>query len=118
MDKSSLKELLEFLIIAVPLWGVWFTLRGGLRRIELVIRTRLERMEYVLGHKLIRVESAICLEGGKIRRHTTDTFVPKPQPAMPVQAAPAPPQSKQPHDPPQNNDPNDPNKMRIALPRS
>ena len=85
MDKSSFKELLEFLVIAVPLWGVWFTLRGGLRRIDYLIRTRLERMEYVIGHKLIRVESAICLESGKTRRHTTDIFAPKPQQA----AAPA-----------------------------
>lgn len=78
MDKVSLTELLEFFIIAVPLWGVWFTLRVGLRRIEDVLKTRLERMEYVLGHKLIRIESTICLEAGKTRRHTTDTFAPKP----------------------------------------
>ena len=82
MDKSSLKELLEFLLIAVPLWGVWLTLRGGLKRSEYVLRTRLERMEYVVGHKLIRLESAICLEAGKTRRHATATFAPKPQQAQ------------------------------------
>ncbi len=70
MDKYALKDLLEFVLIAVPLWGLWFTLRIGLKRTEYVLRTRLERMEYVLGHKLIRVESAICLEAGKTRRHT------------------------------------------------
>ena len=120
MDKPALRELLEFLLIAVPLWGVWFTLRGGLRRIEYVIRTRLERMEYVFGHKLIRVESAICLEAGKTRRHTTDTFVPKSQ-----QAAPAPKQAQQPRQTPAglqppgsppSTDPNDPTKISIAMP--
>lgn len=126
MDKAVFKELLEFLVIAVPLWGVWFTVRGGLRSIELVLRTRLERMEYVLGHKLIRVESAICLEAGKTRRHTTDIFVPKSQPTTPVpqQATqPPPPQQPppsmlQPPDPPQPPDHNDPNQLKITLPRS
>ena len=77
MDGSAYRELFQFIMIALPLWGVWFSLRGRLKRIENVISTRMERMEYVLGHKLIRVESAICLEAGKSRRHTTDMFMPK-----------------------------------------
>lgn len=111
MDQATFKELLEFLAIAVPLWGVWFTVRGGLRRIELVLRTRLERMEYVLGHKLTRVESTICLESGKTRRHTADIFVPEPQQPA-TQASQPPPAS------PLTTNRNDPNKLKIALPRS
>ena len=120
MDKYSFKELLEIIVIVVPLWGVWFTLRGWLRRIELVVRTRLERMEYVIGHKLIRVESAICLEAGKTRRHTSDIFAPQ-QPQQPQQPQPPqnrPPSALQPPDLPKSPDPNDPNKLKVALPRS
>lgn len=77
MDKSALRELLQFALIALPLWGVWFSLRHWLRRIENTLGGRIERLEHSVGHRLIRLESAVCLEAGKTRRHTADMFMPK-----------------------------------------